>query len=128
MIFFTNGFDIFAVKLTGNKITWTCEIFASGYFGNYAIGCTISVVIVVYIMIEVDYSIKRGRVYGQMNRLLVKKEYIIVFVVVISSVHYHTVWVTAPKWITVKQSKARSVFVHPRKKSILINFVYSYHV
>jgi len=63
-----------------------------------------------------------------MNRLLVKKEYIIVFVYIISTITHHTVGIASAKRITKEFSKARAIFSKPGPKGIVIKFIYSNHV
>ena len=63
-----------------------------------------------------------------MNWLLIKKEYIIVFVEIISTVDHYTVWITSPKRFAKEFPKARSVFSDPGPEGVVINFIYSNHV
>ena len=60
--------------------------------------------------------------------LLVKKEYIIVFVYIFTAKIYHTVWITASKWIAHEHSKAGPIAIDPGPNGVVVNFVYSKHV
>ena len=71
---------------------------------------------------------KCWHVYVQMYWLLVKKEYIIVFVYIIAAIIYHTIRITASKWITHEHSNAWPIVFDPRPKGVVVNFVYSNHV
>jgi hypothetical protein len=67
-------------------------------------------------------------VYVQMYWLLIKKEYIIVFLYIISAITNHAVWITASERIAHKQSDAGTMFAKPGPKGVVINLVYSNHV
>ena len=64
----------------------------------------------------------------QMYWLLVKKEYIIVFVDVFLAIANNTVWITPSKRVANIQPNPRSMLAQPRPKCIVVNLVYSNHV
>ena len=72
--------------------------------------------------------VKGGTMYVQMYWLLVKKEYIIVFVYIILSVVFYTFGITAAKWIAHVHSVTGQIFGKPWPKGIVIYFVDSNHV
>ena len=72
--------------------------------------------------------IKCGYMNIQMYWLLVKKEYIIMFVYIISAIVHNAVWIASPKWLAEKLSKTRAVLFQPRPKGIVVKFIYSNHV
>ena len=80
------------------------------------------------ICVAYTYLIKCWHVYVQMNWLLIKKEYIIVFVYIFSTVTNHTIGVATPKRVTRQQSVTWSVVSKPRPESIIVKFIYSNHV
>ncbi len=80
------------------------------------------------IYIEFDHLLECGHVYVQMNRLLIKKEYIIVFVYITSTIRNHTVRVTPPKRIADQYTKAWSILFEPMPEGVVIKFIYSNHV
>jgi len=73
-------------------------------------------------------TVKSSVVYAQMNRLLIKKEYIIVFVYIFSTICNYTIWVTSTKRVTSKNSKSVPILSKPGPEGIVINFIYSNHV
>jgi hypothetical protein len=86
----------------------------------------ISVQIQIFILIF--YSLECGHVLSQMYWLLIKKEYIIVLLYIISAITNHAVGITAPKWITHKKSSTRPFVADPRPEGVAVNFVDSNHV
>ena len=62
-----------------------------------------------YVQIEISNFLKSFHVYVQMYWLLVKKEYIIVFVYIISAVVHNTVCVTSAKWFAEKSPESWAV-------------------
>ena len=93
--------------------------------------------ILIYVPADIDVCIEFYNlleccgVYARMYWLLVKKEYIIMFIMfvfIISTIVYYAVRVTMPKGITVKYPKASPIFPDPGPESIVINFIYSNHV
>ncbi len=80
------------------------------------------------VLIAVLYFLKSRHVYVQMYWLLVEKEYIIVFVYIISTIVHYAVWITSSKWLTKEFSKTWAMLAKPRPKGIVIKFIYSNHV
>ena len=74
------------------------------------------------------YLVECRRMYVQMNWLLIKKEYIIVFAYVILAIVDHTLRITSTKWFTHVHTKTFEMAVNPGPKGIVINLVYSNHV
>ena len=110
--------DIFTVFLAGQKISCKsniADIHAMCYVGHD-------------IQIIITYFSKSWLVYAQMNRLLVKKEYIIVFVYTFTTKINNTIRITAPKGIAHEHPCAWPVISDPRPKSVVVNFIYSKHV
>ena len=60
--------------------------------------------------------------------LLIKKEYIIVFLYIISAITNHTIGITAPKRIAQKESSTGTVVAEPGPNGVMINFIDSNHV
>jgi len=61
--------------------------------------------------------------YVQMYWLLIKKEYIIVFVHIIIAVVFYTVWVTSTKRVAHEHSEPRPMLLNPRPNGIVVNLV-----
>ena len=110
--------DVFTVFLAGQKIS--CKSNVADIHARHYVGCDIQII--------TTYLSKGIHVYAQMNRLLVKKEYIIVFVYIISAIIHHTVRIATSKRFAKECSKTRTVGLQPRPKGIVINFIYSNHV
>jgi hypothetical protein len=67
-------------------------------------------------------------VYVQMYWLLIKKEYIIVFVYIIVTKVDNTVQITSSKRLAHVHTKPFEILANPGPNSVVINFVYSNHV
>jgi hypothetical protein len=71
---------------------------------------------------------KSGYVNVQMYWLLIKTEYIIVFVYFVIAIANNTVRITATKRVTHQKSKTWPVFRQPWPKGVVVDLVNSNHV
>ena len=126
---FTYCFHVFAVSLACANISGCNKIWRTGYSFKlfFFLGIT-GIPSNVNIFIQFRDPLKSRYVYVQMNWLLIKKEYIIVFVCIVSTIIYYAVWITPAKWFTNPFSKSRKIFSNPGPEGVVIKFIYSNHV
>ena len=81
-----------------------------------------------YIYIVEAYFVKCFKMYIQMYWLLIKKEYIIVFVYIITAIIFYAARVTSAKRVAHVHSNPGQIVPNPRPNGIIVNLVYSNHV